>query len=84
VLVEGGRDARGVVDERQCQTTLFLGFLNSPLDVTDGGTIMNDALSYDVFADVGRAARRSTGGALTRQPGGSERSASAARDNRST
>lgn len=27
------------------------------LDVTDGGTITNDALSYDVFADVGRAAR---------------------------
>jgi alpha/beta hydrolase family protein len=27
------------------------------LDVTDGGAIMNDALSYDVFADVGRAAR---------------------------
>ena len=27
------------------------------LDVTDDGTINNDALSYDVFADVGRAAR---------------------------
>jgi len=27
------------------------------LDVTDNGTITNDALSYDVFADVGRAAR---------------------------
>src|SRR5581483_11680437 len=31
------------------------------LDVTDGGTITNDALSYDVFADVGRAARRPHG-----------------------
>ena len=28
------------------------------LDVTDGGTITNDALSYDVFADVARAARK--------------------------
>jgi hypothetical protein len=28
------------------------------LDVTDGGAVMNDALSYDVFADVGRAARK--------------------------
>jgi hypothetical protein len=27
------------------------------LDVTDAATITNDALSYDVFADVGRAAR---------------------------
>jgi hypothetical protein len=27
------------------------------LDVTDGGTVTNDALSYDVFADAGRAAR---------------------------
>ena len=27
------------------------------LDVTDDGTITNDALSYDIFADVGRAAR---------------------------
>jgi alpha/beta hydrolase family protein len=27
------------------------------LDLTDGGTITNDALSYDAFADVGRAAR---------------------------
>ena len=27
------------------------------LNVTDGGTIMNDDLSYDIFADVGRAAR---------------------------
>jgi len=27
------------------------------LDVSDGGTITNDALSYDVFADVARAAR---------------------------
>jgi Alpha/beta hydrolase domain len=27
------------------------------LDVTDGGAITNDALSYDIFADVGRAAR---------------------------
>ena len=31
------------------------------LDVTDGGTIGNDALSYDVFADVGRAARAPNG-----------------------
>ncbi len=34
------------------------------LDVTDGGTIANDALGYDVFADVGRAARRPTGADL--------------------
>ena len=31
------------------------------LDVTADGTIMNDALSYDVFADVGRAAREPHG-----------------------
>jgi hypothetical protein len=31
------------------------------LDVTDGGAITNDALSYDAFADVGRAARSSKG-----------------------
>jgi len=31
------------------------------LDVTDGGAVMNDALSYDVFADVGRAARAPSG-----------------------
>jgi alpha/beta hydrolase family protein len=31
------------------------------LDVTDNGTITNDALSYDVFADVGRAARTPNG-----------------------
>jgi hypothetical protein len=31
------------------------------LDVTAGGAIMNDALSYDVFADVGRAARTPQG-----------------------
>jgi alpha/beta hydrolase family protein len=31
------------------------------LDVSDGGTITNDALSYDVFADVGRAARKPHG-----------------------
>jgi hypothetical protein len=31
------------------------------LDVTDGGTITNDSLSYDVFADVGRAAREPHG-----------------------
>ena len=31
------------------------------LDVTDGGTIANDALSFDVFADVGRAARKPRG-----------------------
>ena len=32
------------------------------LDVSDGGTIQNDALSYDVFAAAGKAAR--TGGIL--------------------
>ena len=31
------------------------------LDVTDGGAITNDALSFDVFADVGRAARAPKG-----------------------
>ena len=31
------------------------------LDVTADGTIMNDALSYDIFADVGRAARKPHG-----------------------
>jgi Alpha/beta hydrolase domain len=31
------------------------------LDVSADGTIMNDALSYDVFADVGRAARQPHG-----------------------
>jgi len=31
------------------------------LDVTDDGTIQNDALSYDIFADVGRAAREPHG-----------------------
>jgi hypothetical protein len=31
------------------------------LDVTDGGTITNDGLSYDVFGDVGRAARSPKG-----------------------
>jgi hypothetical protein len=31
------------------------------LDVTDGSSIANDALSYDVFADVGRAARAPRG-----------------------
>jgi hypothetical protein len=31
------------------------------LDVTDGGAITNDALSYDIFADVGRAARNPKG-----------------------
>lgn len=31
------------------------------LDVTADGTIMNDALSYDIFADVGRAARHPNG-----------------------
>jgi len=31
------------------------------LDVSDGGAIANDALSYDVFADVGRAARAPKG-----------------------
>lgn len=31
------------------------------LDVTADGTIMNDALSYDIFADVGRAARNPSG-----------------------
>jgi hypothetical protein len=31
------------------------------LDVTADGTITNDALSYDVFADVGRAARNPSG-----------------------
>ncbi len=31
------------------------------LDVTADGTIMNDALSYDIFADVGRAARKPNG-----------------------
>lgn len=34
------------------------------LDVTDGGAIMNDALSYDIFADVGRAARSPNGADL--------------------
>ena len=34
------------------------------LDVSDGGTITNDALSYDVFADVARAARKPNGAAL--------------------
>jgi len=31
------------------------------LDVSDGGAITNDALSYDVFADVGRVARTPKG-----------------------
>jgi len=31
------------------------------LDVSADGTIMNDALSYDIFADVGRAARQPHG-----------------------
>jgi hypothetical protein len=31
------------------------------LDVSENGTITNDALSYDVFADVGRAARNPNG-----------------------
>jgi hypothetical protein len=31
------------------------------LDVSADGTIMNDALSYDIFADVGRAAREPHG-----------------------
>jgi hypothetical protein len=31
------------------------------LDVSADGTIMNDALSYDIFADVGRAARKPSG-----------------------
>jgi hypothetical protein len=31
------------------------------LDVTDNGTITDDELSYDVFADVGRAARKPHG-----------------------
>jgi hypothetical protein len=41
------------------------------LDVADGGTVTNDALSYDIFADVGRAARHPHGadflGGLTAQ-----------------
>ena len=31
------------------------------LDVSADGTVMNDALSYDIFADVGRAARKPSG-----------------------
>jgi hypothetical protein len=31
------------------------------LDVSDGGTVMDDALSYDVFADIARAARKPSG-----------------------
>lgn len=34
------------------------------LDVSDGGTIQNDALSYDVFAAAGRAARGEHGASI--------------------
>ncbi|WP_233571090.1 alpha/beta hydrolase domain-containing protein [Nocardiopsis sp. Huas11] len=34
------------------------------LDVTDGGTVGGDALSYDVFAQAGRALREPDGGTL--------------------
>src|ERR1043166_4729454 len=62
-LIRGGYAWIGVTPQRVGVEALKVWNQNryGTLDVTDVGAITNDALSFDVFADVGRAARAPKG-----------------------